>query len=101
MIANGGVYVRPQIAMGIYDKNTQKQKTNLYSRYSKRIISADTAKKVTEMLKAVNENGARGRAKPNNLTGAGKTGTAQTGKRNNAGEEIYTSCIAAFTRGQP
>ncbi len=96
MIANGGVYIRPQIAMGIYDKNTQKQKTNLYSRYSKRIISADTAKKVTEMLKAVNENGARGRAKPNNLTGAGKTGTAQTGKRNNAGEEIYTSWYCGF-----
>ena len=48
------------------------------------------------MLKAVNENGARGRARPDNLTGAGETGTAQTGKRNNAGEEIYTSWYCGF-----
>ena len=96
MFATGGIYISPQIARGIYNADTKEVITNLYSCNEKRIIDENTADMVKNMLKSVVEDGAMGRAKPGNLSAGGKTGTAQTGRYNENGEEILTAWFCGF-----
>ena len=96
MFATGGVYIKPQIANGIYDADTKEQLTNLYSYSEKRIIEQTTAEKIKQMLQSVVEQGAMGRANPENFSAGGKTGTAQTGRYSENGEEILTAWFCGF-----
>ena len=96
MIANDGVYVSPQIAMGIYDAQTGRVSENLYEYNRKRVISSESARQIKDMLVQVVRQGARGRRQPEHLSAAGKTGTAQTGKTADDGHEIFTAWFCGF-----
>ena len=96
MIANDGIYVYPQVVEGIFNTETEECIEKIYKYDAKRIISETTAKEVKEMLVNVVNEGAKGRACPEYLTAAGKTGTAQTGKRKDDGEEIFVSWFCGF-----
>ena len=96
MFANEGVYVYPQIAEGIYNADTKEQLTNLHYSKEQQLLDKNIAAKVKSMLECVVEEGAKGRAKPQELSAAGKTGTAQTGRYNENGEEILTAWFCGF-----
>jgi len=100
IFANDGIYVRPQIADGVYSSETAVKKENLYSYSAKRVIGSSTAEKVKKMLINVAKDGAGGRAKAEKFTSAGKTGTAQTGKLNENEEEIFTAWFCGFYPGR-
>lgn len=75
-IANDGVYVAPSLIQGTilggaYTENEQSEGT--------RIMSAKTAAKIREYLTLTVESGTGVSAKPDTVTAAGKTATAQTG----------------------
>ncbi len=96
IFANDGVYVAPQIVQGIYDKQTRIEKEKIYSLNRKRVLSRSTAQTVKNMLLQVVEKGNGGRALPLYLGAGGKTGTAQTGKVKENGEEIFTAWFCGF-----
>ena len=96
IFANGGEYVSPQIALGFYDANSHKSLENLYQFSPKQVISANAAQNVKSMLQKVVEDGAMGRAAPQYFSAGGKTGTAQTGKYTQNGNEILTAWFCGF-----
>lgn len=100
MIANDGIYVSPKLAEGIFDAQTGRISENLYEYEGKRVITSQTAQKVKAMLENVTENGAGGRAIPSHLGGGGKTGTAQTGRKNENGDEILNAWYCGFYPAQ-
>lgn len=95
IFANNGIYVKPQIAQGIYNAQTKELITNLYNYSEHQAISQQTAQKVKTMLKNVVEDGAQKRAKPMYLSAGGKTGTAQTG-RYDENDEVLTAWFCGF-----
>jgi len=96
IFANNGNYVYPQVVEGMYSEMTGRKTQEIYSYKSKRVITPQTAKTVKDMLIQVVEKGAGERAKPSFLSGGGKTGTAQTGKTKENGEEIFTAWYSGF-----
>ena len=99
IFANKGVYVYPQIAEGMYLCSTGRKTENLYVYDSKRVISRPVAETVKQMLIQVVQQGNGGRAMPEYLSAGGKTGTAQTGKTKETGEEIFVSWFCGFYPG--
>lgn len=84
-VANGGVLMRPYAVKAVLDSNGNVLKENR-PKPIRRIISAETATTVTQILKSVMEEGGTGRAA--SLSGyeaAGKTGTAQKALANGRG----------------
>jgi len=76
-IANGGYLMKPYLVKDILDKDGKVIKRN-QPQIVKKIISGETALKVTEMLRdAVAEGGTGTEAALNGYDVAGKTGTAQ------------------------
>ena len=96
IFASDGVYTVPQIAQGIYNADTKEVVKNLYSPEKRRIIAPKTAQQIKKMLKSVVEEGAMGRARPEYLSAGGKTGTAQTGRYSENGQEIFTAWFCGF-----
>ncbi|MBR2027813.1 MAG: penicillin-binding protein 2 [Oscillospiraceae bacterium] len=96
MFANNGIYVQPQIVQGIYNAQTKELIKNYYDYNAEQMISPKTAAAIKEMLKSVVEEGAMKRAKPDYLSAGGKTGTAQTGRYNENGSEIFTAWFCGF-----
>lgn len=96
IFATEGQYITPQIANGIYNADTKEQVTNLYNFAEKQVVGKDTALQIKNMLKSVVEDGAMGRANPSELSAGGKTGTAQTGKYNENGDEVLTAWFCGF-----
>jgi len=96
IFANEGRYVYPQVAQGIYNAESGNRIINLYSFDEKQVISPETAQKVKSMLQSVVQDGAMGRAAPQQLSAGGKTGTAQTGRYNEKGKEILTAWFCGF-----
>lgn len=96
IFATDGVYISPQIAEGIYDKTTGAQLEKLYQFNGKRVLSRSTAQRIKEMLVQINEQGASSNAKPTYFSAGGKTGTAQTGRIKENGEEIFTAWYCGF-----
>ena len=76
-IANGGYLMKPYLVKDILDRDGKVIKSN-QPQIVKKVISGDTASKVTEMLRdAVAEGGTGTEAALNGYDVAGKTGTAQ------------------------
>ncbi len=76
-IANGGFLMKPYLVKDILDRDGKVIKSN-QPQIVKKVISGDTASKVTEMLRdAVAEGGTGTEAALNGYDVAGKTGTAQ------------------------
>ncbi|MBT9137741.1 MAG: putative peptidoglycan D,D-transpeptidase PenA [Syntrophomonadaceae bacterium] len=74
-IANGGVLIRPRLAISVVDDEGYPIKK--FSSSSKRIISAGTADQLTNIMIDVVERGTARRAAVSGYQVAGKTGTAQ------------------------
>jgi cell division protein FtsI (penicillin-binding protein 3) len=76
-IANGGFLMKPYVVEKILDEKGQVVQS-FKPEVTRRVISEDTAKKVTAILKAATEKGGTGEgAVPTGYEVAGKTGTAQ------------------------
>lgn len=77
-IANKGVLMKPFIIDKIIDSTSKEDKTNPVE--VRRVISEETAKKVSNMMVSVVENGHGKKAGVEGFRVAGKTGTAQVPK---------------------
>jgi len=75
-IANGGYLVKPRIVSKIVDSNGIPVKEYKSSKV-RRVISAETASEVKEMMRGVVERGTARRARLRKFDAAGKTGTSQ------------------------
>lgn len=75
-IANDGTLMQPYLVDGVYSANGERSFTAQPTQI-KQSISADTAKRVRELLKGVVNNGTGTAAKIDGVQVAGKTGTAE------------------------
>ena len=82
-IANDGTLMTPYLVDGVYNSNGQRSFTATPSAL-KNAISADTAKRVREVLKGVVNNGTGTAAQIDGLQVAGKTGTAEKAQGNDS-----------------
>ncbi len=94
-IANGGVYLTPRLVRGTLGSNGFKPEEFVVG---KRVLSAETATEMQEMLTGVVLNGTGKRAAVNGYAVAGKTGTAQKTRTGGPGysDFAYTSTFAGF-----
>ncbi len=93
-IACGGVYKNKTVVEGIMEEGIIIKKYEEPT--ATRAFSEKTANILKEYLKEVVESGTGIKAKPNTVTAAGKTATAQTGKKNNSGEALEHSWFCGF-----
>lgn len=91
-IANGGSYYMPSIVEGTL-KNGKFTEYNIGN--ATNVMSKKTSNILKKGLELVINEGTGTLAKPNTVTAAGKTATAQTGKFIN-GKEIYSSWFCGF-----
>jgi len=98
VIANGGFLMKPYIVDRIADEKGEVVQS-FQPEVVRRVISEDTARKVTALLKATIEKGGTGEgAVPAGYDVAGKTGTGQKADTFSGGysEERYTSGFMGF-----
>lgn len=92
-IATDGTYFLPSIVEGTLT-NGAFEKYN--GGLATRVMSEETASKIREALIGVVTEGTGTAAKSDNVTTAGKTATAQTGRRDEKGQEITNSWFCGF-----
>ncbi len=98
-IVNDGVYLTPSYIEGtgtMGDDGIFEWTDILYNPESNSVISTQTASYLQEILVDVVEEGIAGAAQPDGGTAGGKTGTAQTGRYNEDGEEYKDLWFAGF-----
>ena len=95
-IAANGIYRTPSFLMFTVDEMTGEPVESLAHSTRHRVFSAQTARRLRELLCGVVENGTGHEAAPIYDTAGGKTGTAQTGQFNNAGQEKMNYWFAGF-----
>lgn len=95
-LAQDGVYRTPGFLEGIVEEESGRMIEDLSQTESRRVLSAKTAETLRGMLIGVVEEGIGGEARPTEQGAGGKTGTAQTGQRNAAGEELMNYWFAGF-----
>lgn len=95
-IAQGGVYTAPSFLEGIVDESSGRLIEDLYQPQSRRAMSETTAKTLRQMLIGVVEEGIGQEARPTEGGAGGKTGTAQTGQLDAAGNELMNYWFAGF-----
>lgn len=93
VIANGGLLMKPYIVKEIQDKYAEKIKES-HPTVINKVISADTANRVKEILVGVVENGTGKLASIEGFQVAGKTGTAQ--KLEPDGRYSHRKFVASF-----
>ncbi len=96
VFANNGILMRPQIVDRIINQSGEEQP--IKPEEIRRVLSQDTAQKISEMLRSVVVNGHGKRANvPGYLVG-GKTGTAQVSKSGSKGydENITIGSFAGY-----
>ncbi len=96
LFANGGLYIEPTFVEGIVDEYERTVTESLYKPVQRRAVSEETALAVRKMLVGVVENGLGRKAAPRKGGAGGKTGTAQTGRYQEDGEEILDAWFAGF-----
>ena len=93
-IAYDGIYSSPRLVLGkTTDGNTliQPEKT-----MQQQILKPETAKTLREMMIAVLRDSEKSNAVPCNTYAAGKTSTAQTGRKDAAGKELCHAWMTGF-----
>jgi cell division protein FtsI (penicillin-binding protein 3) len=95
-LANGGVWVEPHLVKATVGADGKEHPAAAPA--TRRVVSADTAAKVTAMLSNVVNNGTGVNAKIDGYTVAGKTGTARKNDLENGGYEkgAYYATFAGF-----
>lgn len=94
-IANSGKYMQPYLVEEILENGKVSQRFT--PKYTKRICNEAAANLVTDAMIAAVETGTAKNIKFNNLTLAGKTGTAQiANKTKGYKEKIYQASFAGF-----
>lgn len=96
MIANDGVYIGPTLVEGTVEAGTGTILEAGPAQETLRAVPQQVSRTLREMMQAVVEEGSGARAKPAGLTAAGKTGTAQTGRFDEKGQELLDSWFAGF-----
>lgn len=93
-IANGGRLYNPKLVKGkTYDgTNIENPLEPSYAE----VLSPDVAYRLQSFMTAAVNNNEESNAKPENVTAAGKTSTAQTGRFDDAGIEICQAWITGF-----
>ncbi|MEG2931096.1 MAG: penicillin-binding protein 2, partial [Ruthenibacterium sp.] len=95
-IANDGVYLSPSFVEGYVDEYSETVIQSLYAPVMRRCMQPETADTLRRMLINVVENGLGQTARPKRGSAGGKTGTAQTGRYTEDGEEIMDAWFAGF-----
>lgn len=89
VFANGGYYTVPYVAKNMVDENG-----DIYAEYRNdpavKVLSETTCGKITRMLEKTVREGSGKNAAPMTGTAAGKTATAETGKRENGEKTVHT-----------
>jgi len=93
VIANGGFLVRPRVADRILDGSGEQVK-GFPAEAPKRVISAETASRMREVLAGAVENGTGKKARVDGYRAGGKTGTAQ--KVEPGGRFSHEKFVASF-----
>ena len=96
LFAGDGGYLEPSFVEGIVNEYEQTIAESLYRPVQRQVFSPQTAHTVRQMLVGVVEEGLGRRAAPRAGGAGGKTGTAQTGRRDEADEEIMDAWFAGF-----
>ena len=96
IFANEGRYIEPTFVEGIVDAYRRQVSESLYAPVQTQAFSAAAAEQVRAMLAGVVENGLGQPAQPAMTTAGGKTGTAQTGRYGEDGEEKLDAWFAGF-----
>ncbi len=94
-VANGGVLVRPYVVRSIRTPDGDVTRTNS-SKVIRRVISAETAKLLTESLEGVVERGTAIDVRIPGIRIAGKTGTARKVVEGKYALGSYTASFAGF-----
>ena len=96
LFAGEGQYLEPSFVEGIVNEYEQTIAQSLYRPVQRQVFSPQTAQTVREMLVGVVEEGLGCKAAPRTGGAGGKTGTAQTGRYDEDGEEIMDAWFAGF-----
>lgn len=96
VFANGGVYVEPTFVEGIVNEYTQQVTESLYAPVQRQVFSQKAAAEVKDMMIGVVEEGLGKAAKPQHGGAGGKTGTAQTGRFTEDGQELVNAWFVGF-----
>lgn len=95
-IVNDGVYITPSFLEGVYDPSSGRITQSLYQPASRRVIREKNADALQHMLVGVVEAGIGKAARPTEGGSGGKTGTAQTGRYAQDGQELMDLWFAGF-----
>lgn len=95
-IAADGVWRTPSFLEAVINEESGEVVEALYAPESRRVMSEENASFLQAMLSSVVERGLGKDAQPLHGSAAGKTGTAQTGTFNEAGEELMNYWFAGF-----
>lgn len=95
-VANNGVYRAPSLMKAVTDE-TGKEIKRAELPVPRRVMSVDTAKTVTELLRETVVSGSGKRAETEYFDAAGKTATAQSGWFDENGNEVTHSWFADFS----
>ncbi len=93
-IASGGIYSEPKLVYGFADEKMKISQNE--NKKSEKIISKETAEKLKRYMSASIEYGTSGRGKPEKISAAAKTSTAQTGIKNKDGKDVIQAWFAGF-----
>ncbi|MEG0179877.1 MAG: penicillin-binding transpeptidase domain-containing protein, partial [Oscillospiraceae bacterium] len=96
IFANNGIYIEPTFVEGIVDENNFTIKNSYYHPQQRKVYSEDTSKTISIMLENVVNNGLGKSAKPIKTSAAGKTGTAQTGREDDNGNELMNAWFVGY-----
>jgi len=94
-VANGGSYVKPYLIEKVTDSENDILQFHEQN-YPTIVMQKNDADKLSQMLKSVVENGNAIKAKPDEVSAAGKTATAQTGTFFSDGTEICNTWFAGY-----
>ena len=95
-IAAGGIYRTPSFIEAVVDETTGQTLQTLYQPTERTVLSRNKAQALQIMLAAVVQQGTGSGAQPVYTTSAGKTGTAQTGRFDETGQELMDLWFAGF-----
>ena len=93
-IANGGIYCQPRLVSGFTMNGRDIQ--NDGNEEGIRVLQPETASALQRMMRAVIYKSDKSNGKPEHVTAAGKTSTAQTGQTADDGTELCHAWMTGF-----